>query len=370
MIKTYRSFDNPDIKQEFGTGTVLLYDSARKIYSVAVDGKSVYQCRAIHSGTTRIFKKDDRVVVLRCGTSTWLILGSYDTAPMEETNESYLQVDAIGEKEPQAFPGDVELHNNKKPFRLRSLISIFSFGDILIRSTHACYMYLNKKTNAIKIQATNLLLSCRGFKLQSRVKEYAVRTEFVSFADTRKLSDEEKERQTVLGDLTEQIDTGDKFTSPTATAGERTKYRRHVVYEIDNATDTVRFFQKIGLTALIGKFTKENAGTSHFSEKVEQEGKPVESGVCLKLGSAYTIVFNAGTNALSIASADKSIVMDNAKMEFKVGQQVMTLDASGLTTTVTNHKMTVSGTSEESVGSKTIQSASDVSLRGAQIRLN
>lgn len=370
MIKAYKSFTNPDIKQEFGTGVVLLYDPAKKTYAVAVDGKSIFQCRAINTGVARVFRKDDRVVVLRCGTATWLILGSYDTAPMQENNESYLQVDSLGEKEPTAFSGDVSIHNNKKPFRLRSLINIFSFGDVLIRSTHACYMYLNNKTNAIKIQATNLLLSCRGFKMQSKVKEYAVRTEMVSFSDTRNLSDTEKERHTVLGNLAEPVNTGDKFTAPTAEVGERTKYRQNVVYEVDNGTDTVRFFQKIGLTALIGKFTKENAGSSLFSQRIDQLGTTVDSGVCIKLGSAYTLVFNSTNNALSIASADKSIVLDVDKIELKVGQQSLRLDSSGLTTSVANLTTTVQGISQETVGSKVIQSSGDVSVQGTQIRLN
>lgn len=372
----------------FGTamkaGRILEYYPLKKIYRVMVDGESVKNCRPLHSGLQTAYKVDDRVIILKCGPVGWVLLGTIDKVP--EQSEPFVSrssvdeqfalnqqavfknsqlgeipdfrpVDNLKQKEEPLTEGDTLLENKAQPFMTRAFVKIFSFGDVFIKASDICFIYLCKQKNQIFQKALNFVRQTSGYReeiatgMVDPVRGNTIITETVCANPFDGAVDKRVQTGRIIPPA---IVTNSLLTYPATSRGERVGYGEHFISEVDNDTETVRILKTVGdaeIELQAGSLSKEASGS--FTTPPTLAGTPVLDGVRVKLGSGWDVVFDSTTNTLAITNVKNpvnSFVLSEAEFRMQRGGQSLVLSDSGLSGVVNNYNMVVSGVSSETVG--------------------
>lgn len=366
------------------TGTVEICLPTKKVYKVLVDNDTMRYCRLLYNGTQTALKKGDRVVILRCGAADWLILGMIDPVPgpsepfinvdLDEQfaadREEFLAgtqvgeepdfrpVDRLGQKEPPILPGDAQLENRSSTFIGRSLVRIYSFGDIFVKASDICFTYYNKNKNWILQRAMGLLRRTYGYSetivtsTAGPLKGMTTVTETVTFDPKTLVPDV----STTVGASIPEAP-GVLLAASQTTSGYRRVHKNLLATEVDHDTGTSRTSVLVGENTVelqVGSMAKENAGT--YTSPVAIDSAVVSDGVRVRLGAEYDIVYDAASHTLAITGRlGNQVKLTDQALSLIRGGQSLVLSDDGLTGTVRNFRMVVEGESTEVAGTKSIQ---------------
>jgi hypothetical protein len=367
------------------TGTVEQCLPSKKVYKVLVDNDTIRYCRLVYTGVQTALKQGDRVVIIKCGSADWLILGMIDPVPgpsepfinidLDEQfaadREEFLSgnqvgndpdfrpVDKLGQKEPPIMPGDAQLENRSKTFIGRSLVRVYSFGDIFVKASDICFTYYNKNKNWILQRGMGLLRRTYGYSetiitsIAGPLKGKTTVTETITF-DPKTLAPD----ISVSAGVSLPETPGTLLEASQTTAGYRAVHKDVLAVEVDHSTKTLRASMAVGASNIdlqAGTFLKENAGT--FTDPVVIDTAVVANGLHLRLGGGYDIVYDEQTNTLAITgiSSRNQVKLSDQALSLVRGEQSLVLSDDGLSGTVRNFRMVVEGESIETAGTKSIQ---------------
>jgi len=174
----------------FAVGFVKTYDPDRRLYAVDVYGKGETPCSQIDSGILKPYPIGSRVMMAQFPGSNWVVVGEVpktaaspsieitsteetlatsrgrlqnNTNPLKQFLPYYRQVDTTGESDAPVFEGDARLENRTDKSVARSFLHIFKFGDILARSSAACYIHLSKLRSTIIMKGRDLRERFAGY---------------------------------------------------------------------------------------------------------------------------------------------------------------------------------------------------------------
>lgn len=358
-------------------GRVRWYDSATNTYRVDIHRVGSKVCRALKSGINSPYSNGDKVLLIQSTGADWVIIGELDkptptTAEADSsdtrnetvadtnnqlvdlpvTDGSYRPVTDDNIKTPVWFSGDRAIKSVGTP---TSEITLYNIGDIIVRASYICYIFLRKETNSLYLRATSFITECFGYKKTIEASTSSLTAGELSIVETVKalptLAPKRVDKLTKTGTIrVDPMLPNQLFSSqPVAVRGERVEYAGHLTVEIDNDSSTLRLEQRLErpiCQLTIGSFAKENTKTARDLPIIATESGPVPQGVSIRLGDDYSIIYDQSKAELIIFDQklmQNKIHLSKEQLSLGFGGQYMTLNASGLSVAANSVTFTTPG---------------------------